>query len=79
MEVRDLCPGPVLGKDWSGPFSAGPYIGLGNHREGGGGGVWGFLNTIKKLFLIYYIKNGMTQGHMFVAKRSRISHDVVVA
>ena len=78
MEVRDLCPGPVLGKDWSGPFSAGPYIGLGNHREGGGGGL-GFsdYNTYSIPNLLY--KNGMTQGHMFVAKRSRISHDVVVA
>ena len=45
----------------------------------GGGGVWGFMTTIHTVFLIYYIKNGMTQGHMFVAKRSRISHDVVVA
>jgi hypothetical protein len=43
------------------------------------GGVWVFLTTIHTVFLIYYIKNGMTQGHMFVAKRSRISHDVVVA
>jgi len=48
-------------------------------EKGGGGGVWGFLTTIHTVFLIYYIKNGMTQGHMFVAKRSRISHDVVVA
>jgi hypothetical protein len=56
MEVRDLCPGPVLGKDWSGPFSAGPYIGLGNHREGGGGeGVLGFYdyNTYSIPNLLY--------------------------
>jgi len=77
MEVRDLCPGPVLGKDWSGPFSAGPYIGLNSHREGGGGFGVSDYNTYSISNLLY--KNGMTQGHMFVAKRSRISHDVVVA
>ena len=76
MEVGDLCPGPVLGKDWSGPLSAGPYIGLSNHREGGGVGVSDY-NTYSIPNLLH--KNGMTQGHMFVAKRSRISHDVVVA
>jgi hypothetical protein len=46
-------------------------------RRGGGGLGFSDYNTYSISNLLY--KNGMTQGHMFVAKRSRISHDVVVA
>jgi hypothetical protein len=55
VKVRDLCPGPILEQDWSGPFSAGPYIGLSCNRKGGRGGGFGSLTTIHTVFLIYYI------------------------
>ena len=47
-------------------------------KRGEGGGFWVFdYNTYSISNLLH--NNGTTWGHVFDAKRSRISHDVVVA